>query len=107
MEFDLARPKDWWRFVDTFLPDYARDAGPAMRGARSAMSARADRAAETWTASASRKETDQPDWDSDERDSDATEPIRRGPRVGRNERCPCGSGKKFKRCCGSSVDGPE
>jgi hypothetical protein len=22
-------------------------------------------------------------------------------RVGRNERCPCGSGKKFKRCCGS------
>ncbi len=20
--------------------------------------------------------------------------------VGRNERCPCGSGKKFKRCCG-------
>lgn len=19
--------------------------------------------------------------------------------VGRNERCPCGSGKKFKRCC--------
>jgi uncharacterized protein len=22
------------------------------------------------------------------------------PRVGRNEPCPCGSGKKFKRCCG-------
>jgi uncharacterized protein YecA (UPF0149 family) len=21
------------------------------------------------------------------------------PRVGRNEPCPCGSGKKFKRCC--------
>jgi SEC-C motif-containing protein len=21
-------------------------------------------------------------------------------KVGRNERCPCGSGKKFKRCCG-------
>jgi hypothetical protein len=21
------------------------------------------------------------------------------PRVGRNELCPCGSGKKFKRCC--------
>ena len=20
---------------------------------------------------------------------------------GRNERCPCGSGKKFKRCCGA------
>lgn len=22
-----------------------------------------------------------------------------GARVGRNESCPCGSGKKFKRCC--------
>lgn len=25
-----------------------------------------------------------------------------GRKVGRNEPCPCGSGKKFKRCCGSS-----
>jgi hypothetical protein len=24
------------------------------------------------------------------------------PRVGRNEPCPCGSGKKWKRCCGSA-----
>lgn len=24
-----------------------------------------------------------------------------GPRVGRNDPCPCGSGKKFKKCCGS------
>ena len=24
--------------------------------------------------------------------------LRRPPRVGRNEPCPCGSGKKFKRC---------
>ncbi len=23
-----------------------------------------------------------------------------GPKVGRNEHCPCGSGKKYKRCCG-------
>jgi uncharacterized protein YecA (UPF0149 family) len=22
------------------------------------------------------------------------------PKVGRNDRCPCGSGKKFKKCCG-------
>ena len=29
------------------------------------------------------------------------EPIRRTqPKVGRNDPCPCGSGKKFKRCCG-------
>ena len=23
-----------------------------------------------------------------------------GEKIGRNQRCPCGSGKKFKRCCG-------
>ena len=27
-------------------------------------------------------------------------PIRVGPKVGRNEPCPCGSGKKYKNCCG-------
>ena len=25
-------------------------------------------------------------------------------KVGRNEPCPCGSGKKFKRCCGAAAD---
>ncbi len=25
--------------------------------------------------------------------------TRAAPKVGRNEPCPCGSGKKFKRCC--------
>jgi hypothetical protein len=29
-------------------------------------------------------------------------PVRREtPKVGRNDPCPCGSGKKFKKCCGS------
>ena len=28
------------------------------------------------------------------------EPIRTEPKVGRNEPCPCGSGKKYKKCCG-------
>lgn len=26
--------------------------------------------------------------------------VRAGPKVGRNEPCPCGSGKKYKHCCG-------
>ena len=26
--------------------------------------------------------------------------LRQGPKVGRNDPCPCGSGKKFKQCCG-------
>ena len=30
------------------------------------------------------------------------ETVRReGPKVGRNDPCPCGSGKKFKKCCGA------
>ncbi|MFA7236541.1 MAG: SEC-C metal-binding domain-containing protein [Phycisphaeraceae bacterium] len=33
--------------------------------------------------------------------SDITWPIERdAPRVGRNDPCPCGSGKKYKKCCG-------
>jgi preprotein translocase subunit SecA len=27
-------------------------------------------------------------------------PIRSGPKVGRNDPCPCKSGKKYKHCCG-------
>jgi len=27
---------------------------------------------------------------------------RQGPRVGRNDPCPCGSGKKYKKCCGAA-----
>ncbi|MDW7673959.1 MAG: preprotein translocase subunit SecA [Bacillota bacterium] len=30
----------------------------------------------------------------------AKKPIRVGEKVGRNEDCPCGSGKKYKKCCG-------
>ncbi len=26
-------------------------------------------------------------------------PLVRGAKCGRNEPCPCGSGKKYKRCC--------
>lgn len=28
---------------------------------------------------------------------------RQAPKVGRNNPCPCGSGKKFKRCCGKAA----
>ena len=30
--------------------------------------------------------------------------IRSAPKVGRNDPCPCGSGKKFKKCCGGMSD---
>lgn len=32
------------------------------------------------------------------------EPIRKAPEPGRNDPCPCGSGKKFKKCCGTTPD---
>ena len=27
------------------------------------------------------------------------QPVLAAPKVGRNDPCPCGSGKKFKKCC--------
>jgi hypothetical protein len=40
----------------------------------------------------------------------ASEPVRVTPQTGRNDPCPCGSGRKFKKCClnkniGSPVSG--
>ena len=26
--------------------------------------------------------------------------VHEGPKIGRNDPCPCGSGKKYKKCCG-------
>ena len=31
------------------------------------------------------------------------QPVRRGQKVGRNDPCPCGSGKKYKHCCGRNA----
>ena len=31
------------------------------------------------------------------------EPVRKGTEIGRNDPCPCGSGKKYKNCCGRQV----
>lgn len=27
--------------------------------------------------------------------------VNEGPKIGRNDPCPCGSGKKYKKCCGA------
>jgi len=38
----------------------------------------------------------------DEQDDDSEPPfIREGIKIGRNDLCPCGSGKKYKQCCGA------
>ena len=36
-------------------------------------------------------------------ESTAVKQVLRGEKVGRNDPCPCGSGKKYKRCCGKVV----
>ena len=33
------------------------------------------------------------------------QPIRNEQKIGRNEPCPCGSGKKYKKCCGANQGG--
>jgi len=30
-------------------------------------------------------------------------PVRVGKKIGRNDPCPCGSGKKYKKCCGRNI----
>jgi SEC-C motif-containing protein len=30
-------------------------------------------------------------------------PVKHGPKIGRNDPCPCGSGKKYKKCCGARL----
>ena len=34
-------------------------------------------------------------------EADAKKPVVKGEEIGRNDPCPCGSGKKYKNCCGS------
>ena len=36
--------------------------------------------------------------------SSKSEPVHVPPKIGRNEDCPCGSGKKYKKCCGLQQD---
>jgi preprotein translocase subunit SecA len=47
------------------------------------------------------------DMPGDSRSSQPVEPIRNmGQKVGRNDPCPCGSGRKFKNCCAKSSGVP-
>ena len=53
-----------------------------------------------------------PEWDSiltEERrkelykEQKASGTVRKGKKIGRNDPCPCGSGKKYKHCCGRNA----
>ncbi|MFW5850822.1 MAG: preprotein translocase subunit SecA [Bacteroidota bacterium] len=43
----------------------------------------------------------------DTREKQKASPVRVGPKVGRNDPCPCGSGKKYKSCHGRAGAGDE
>ena len=45
--------------------------------------------------------------DSQDREEKKLQPIRIGKKVGRNDPCPCGSGKKYKHCHGRPGAGPD
>ncbi len=34
--------------------------------------------------------------------SEKKRPVKKGEKIGRNDLCPCGSGKKYKKCCGAN-----
>ena len=34
--------------------------------------------------------------------SEKKQPVKKGEKIGRNDPCPCGSGKKYKKCCGAN-----
>ena len=49
-----------------------------------------------------REQLAKPTWTSSDGESDRPKPVRKTvkQKVGRNDPCPCGSGKKYKKCCG-------
>ena len=36
-----------------------------------------------------------------EKTEETKKPVETNKKIGRNDKCPCGSGKKYKHCCGS------
>jgi len=40
---------------------------------------------------------------SDEKPKGKRQPVRTEKKIGRNDPCPCGSGKKYKNCCGKGI----
>ncbi|OJU80721.1 MAG: preprotein translocase subunit SecA [Chlamydia sp. 32-24] len=46
----------------------------------------------------------QPEEEIESNQREKLEPVVVGPKTGRNDSCPCGSGKKYKKCCGINSD---
>jgi len=50
----------------------------------------------------SKYQTSRPDTTGDTREKQRAQPVRVEKKVGRNDPCPCGSGKKYKNCHGQN-----
>ena len=48
-----------------------------------------------------KKQTQEKNKSEDDEKEETKEILKNNKKVGRNEKCPCGSGKKHKHCCGS------
>ncbi|MBV8656835.1 MAG: DUF1186 domain-containing protein [Burkholderiales bacterium] len=105
-----AKVAEW--FDDGLIDDnFSKPEDAAARLARDWATCRADELAYGWgyptdiLAEIGRWACFHPDEDGDE-DEDAGPPQqpfqREEPKVGRNDPCPCGSGKKYKKCCGAA-----
>ena len=77
-------------------PEQVREARPMQRMDLSKYRTQKDEA----SASASSNANNDPA-QRDTREVQRTEPIRVEKKVGRNDLCPCGSGKKYKNCHGA------
>jgi len=94
----------WWEHeanpLDELKWRYKKTKEVGQRSLPAAGGRRAGRAAQPRRPGASRwVDTDAPEPD-DFSPLQALTPIRAAATPGRNEKCPCGSGKKYKKCCG-------
>ncbi len=83
MEALTTETKDLWLYTSEWLDFYAEE--------------NIRKRQERW-----RKEAKAQSQKEEEKDSVSIPFVHTTPKVGRNEPCPCGSGKKYKKCCGVS-----
>jgi hypothetical protein len=103
---------DWRDYQAAFAPDalpslsanYAYDILADYEGLRLQEQERKRRAAQAAERALSRRAAEEagpaPGGPSQLTSSSATPFVRQTPKVGRNDPCPCGSGRKYKHCCG-------
>jgi hypothetical protein len=98
-----ADPRNWGMAKSLFMA--GRAAGFDMTTEKGMRMFRAAYNASLLDKLGARPREDQEERQEEEEDSlgylEVTQPVRRAePKVGRNDPCPCGSGKKYKKCCG-------